>query len=133
MSIFSSIANFISGIFKPAAELVDDLHTSDEEKLQLRNKFAEIQASMNTKMIDYQMKVTELENAVRLAELKSHHWLAANWRPLSAILLVVNAVVMSYLKIEIPQALETLTNVFVPGYGGFRMVEKVTAIRKKNE
>jgi len=104
---------------------------SEEEKLKLRNKFAEIQASMNTKMIDYQMKVTELENAVRLAELKSHHWLAANWRPLSAILLVVNAVVMSYLKIEIPQALETLTNVFVPGYGGFRMVEKVTAIRKK--
>lgn len=130
MSIFASIASFVSGIFGPAAELIDNVHTSEEEKLQLKNKFAEIQAEVNTKIIDYQMKVTELENTVRLAELASHHWLAANWRPASAILLVVNTVVMSYLGIEIPQALETLTNVFVPGYGGFRMVEKVASIRK---
>jgi len=131
MSIFSGIANFISGIFKPAADLVDNLHTSDEEKLVLRNKFAEIQAEVNTKIIDYQMKVTELENTVRLAELSSHHWLAANWRPMSAILLVVSTVTMSIIGIEIPQAMQSLTNVFVPGYGGFRMVEKVVSMRKK--
>ncbi len=131
MSIFSAIGDFISGIFKPAAELVDNLHTSEEEKLKLRNKFAEIQANMHTKMIDYQTKVTELEQQVRLAELKSNHWLAANWRPMSAVALVANAIIMSYLKIDIPPALETLTNVFVPGYGGFRMAEKIVAIREK--
>lgn len=131
MGIFAAIATFITGIFSPAAKLIDDLHTSDEEKLQLKNKFAEIQAEVNKKIIDYQTKVSELENAVRIAELQSNHWLAANWRPGCAILLVVSTITMSLFGIEIPQALQTLTNVFVPGYGGFRMIEKVAASRNK--
>ena len=36
--------DFIGGIFAPASKLVDDLHTSDEEKLTLKNELANIQA-----------------------------------------------------------------------------------------
>ena len=31
-----NILSFIGEIFKPAAKLIDDLHTSDEEKLTLK-------------------------------------------------------------------------------------------------
>ncbi len=37
MSItFGVIAEFVSGIFKPAADLIDNLHTSEEEKLKAK-------------------------------------------------------------------------------------------------
>jgi len=130
MSIFSAIGNFISGLFEPAANLIDNLHSSEEEKLQLRNKFAEIQASVNSKMIDYQTKVVELENKVRMAELASSHWLAANWRPCSAIFLVVNITIMSWIGIDIPDAIQNLSNIFIPGYALGRSAEKVMKIKK---
>ena len=131
MSLFSTITSFISGIFTPASDLIDNLHTSESEKLELRNKFAEIQASVNTKMIDFQTKVVELENQVRLAELASSHWLAANWRPASAIFLVVNIVVMGWMGTDIPDAIQNLSNIFIPGYALGRTAEKVS--RKLNK
>jgi hypothetical protein len=133
MSIFGTITSFISGIFGPAADLIDNVHTSDEERLQLKNKFAEIQAEVNTKMIDFQTKVVELENQVRLAELASSHWLAANWRPASAMFLVANIVVMGWMGNDIPDAIQNLSNIFIPGYALGRTAEKVSKARKKIE
>ena len=119
------IFGFIKGLFTSGAAIVDELNTSEEEKLTLRNKFAEIQAKVTDKVFSYQTKIAELENAVRIAELKSHHWLAANWRPMVAVFLVVNIVVMSWMGKNIPDAMSTLTNIFIPGYGGMRTAEKV--------
>ncbi len=130
MGLFSTIASFISGIFEPAAKLIDNVHTSEEEKAQLRNKFAEIQASVNGKLIDYQTKVTELEHGLRLAELKSNHWLPANWRPLTAISIVVSIMALSFLDKEIPAALSSLANIFLPMYAGSRSWEKISKIKK---
>ena len=48
MSIFS----FISSIFKPAADLIDDLVTTDEERLQLKTKLKEVENEFQTKRID---------------------------------------------------------------------------------
>jgi len=39
MSVFS----FISSIFEPAVKLVDDLHTSDEEKLQMQAQIKKVE------------------------------------------------------------------------------------------
>ena len=36
----------ITGLFKAAGGIVDDLHTSDEERLKLKNSFAELQGSV---------------------------------------------------------------------------------------
>ena len=125
------IFGFIKGLFTTGADIVDELNTSEEEKLTLRNKFAEIQAKVTGKMFTYQTRVAELENEVRVAELKSNHWLAANWRPLIAIFLVLNIAIMSWTGKEIPGALETLTNIFIPGYGGMRTAEKVVETNGK--
>lgn len=127
--MFAEIASFIGGIFKPAADLIDDIHTSDEEKLQLRNKFAEIQAECNAKLIDFQTKMLELDNALRLAELKSHHWLAANWRPMSAVTIVASMLTLSFLREPIPSELSNLANIFLPMYAGSRTFEKITKIK----
>jgi len=43
---------FGGGAIKAVANVIDDLHTSDEEKLQLKNRFEEIQAKLKAKQMD---------------------------------------------------------------------------------
>jgi hypothetical protein len=49
-----SIFNFISNIFKPAVDLVDELHTSEEEKLTLTTAIRKIEVEFNSKVLEYE-------------------------------------------------------------------------------
>ena len=54
-----NILGFIGEIFKPAANLIDSLHTSTEEKLILKNKLEVIENKITSKIIDYETKLLE--------------------------------------------------------------------------
>ena len=84
MGIFSFIAN----IFKPAADLVDNLHTSEEERGQIRNELANIQQQANSKIIELEQARLDALAKVETAEAGSRFWLRANWRPVCALLIV---------------------------------------------
>ena len=61
---------------KAVAGVIDDLHTSEEEKLQLKNRFAEIQAKLKSKQMD-----------INLADAQStagglSGFMQRSWRPL---------------------------------------------------
>ncbi len=45
--LIMNIFNFISNIFKPAVDLVDELHTSDEEKLKLQSTLKKVENDFN--------------------------------------------------------------------------------------
>lgn len=49
--MFQSIMNFASGIFKPAAELVDNVSTTDEERLELKNVLTGLENEVTKKQI----------------------------------------------------------------------------------
>ena len=64
------------GTIKAVAGVIDDLHTSEEEKLQLKNRFAEIEA-----------KLKEKQMSINLADAQStaggiSGFLQRAWRPL---------------------------------------------------
>jgi hypothetical protein len=137
------IFNFISGIFKPAADLVDELHTSGEEKLELENKkleikkqIQEIQAKVTSELIDYQSKLDNLQADVVKAEASSSSWLARNWRPIT-MLVFVALVVGRYLGWISPsnedafQGVESqIFNLIQIGLGGYvvgRSAEKIVS------
>ena len=61
---------FSGGAVKAVAGVIDDLHTSEEEKLQLKNRFAEIQAKLKSKQMD-----------INLAEAKHRSLFVSGWRP----------------------------------------------------
>jgi hypothetical protein len=84
-----SILSFISGIFKPAAQLVDDLTTSDEEKLQLKAAMMKIENEFATKVIEYQAKLTEAQSDIIGKEATGHSWLQRNWRPITMLTFLV--------------------------------------------
>ena len=67
---------FTGGTVKAVAGVIDDLHTSEEEKLQLKNRFAEIQAKLKSKQMD-----------INLADAQSRAggisgFMQRSWRPM---------------------------------------------------
>lgn len=111
--------DFIKSIFQPAVDLVDELHVSDEERLQLRNELAKIQSEMHSKTIDL-MK----------SEASSDNWLTSGWRPLCALMLFGLIVLDAYKVVEAPTQIYSLAELFLGVYGGGRSAEKVAKIVK---
>ena len=129
MNLFS----FIADIFAPAAKLIDDLHTSDEEKLTLANKLTTIQNEMHSKVIDYETKILESKTAIITAEANGQSWLQRSWRPITMLTFLALVVCDSFGWLANPLAPEawTLLQIGLGGYVAGRSLEKVVEKVKK--
>ena len=131
------ITKLIGDIFKPAAELIDELHTSDEEKLQAKEKLMIIQSMAASKAMDYESKVLDSQAKIVLAEAKGQSWLQRNWRPILMMTVIVilanNYILVPYLAmwttkitvLTLPPKLYTLMEIGVGGYVVGRSAEKI--------
>jgi hypothetical protein len=140
MSFFS----FISQIFEPAAKLIDDIHTSSEEKLQLKNKLTMIQNEMHSKVIEYEAQLLKSKTDIITAEASSEHWITSAWRPITALMLVFmvfnNYILYPYLsmfidnapKVDLPDHLWDLIKICLGGYIASRGAEKGVREWKKS-
>lgn len=136
MAGLTVIADLISGIFKPAADLIDNVHTSTEEKLELKAKFKEIELSLITKLSSLVEKLINAQKEVLMTEMKGS-WMQKNWRPMLMMMIMAiignNYIVVPYLDamfdwsvvLTLPKELWTLLTVGVGGYVGGRSVEKL--------
>ena len=124
MGIFS----FISDIFKPAAQLIDDLHTSGEEKLQMQAELTRLQNEISTKILDYETKLLESQASIINAESTGHSWLQRNWRPIVMLVFLALVVLDSFGWLANPLAPEawTLLQIGLGGYVAGRSLEKIT-------
>jgi hypothetical protein len=91
MSILGTI--FSGGgkdLVEGVGEVIDDLHTSEEEKLEAAQKIKELVANYETQM--------EKEISTRWeADMKSDSWLSKNVRPLVLIFLVISTVLLIFI------------------------------------
>lgn len=85
MSVLTTIFGFVSNIIQPVVDLVDNLHTSDEEKLELKNKLVELENAMHTKILEYETKLLDAQSNIIQTEAKSDSWLTKTWRPLMMV------------------------------------------------
>ena len=91
MSILSQI--FSSGateLVKGVGGVIDNLHTSEDEKLAAAQKVKELIASYE---IEMEKQVTSRWDA----DMKSDSWLSKNVRPMTLIFLVVSTVLMIFI------------------------------------
>lgn len=79
------IWGFLSEVVKPVTNLIDELHTSDEEKLAIKAEMFKIQQDITGKVIDYESKLMENQSKIILAEAGGESWLQRNWRPLMMV------------------------------------------------
>ena len=91
MNILSTI--FSSGtkdLVEGVGNVIDDLHTSKEEKLEAEQKIKELVASYQTSL--------EKEISTRWdSDMKSDSWLSKNIRPITLAFLVISTVLMIFI------------------------------------
>ena len=73
---------WLGSIFEPIANLVDELHTSKEEKEQLKIAMLSQQTALAIKVMEYEVKQAEHQKDIIVAEAQGQSWLQRNWRPL---------------------------------------------------
>lgn len=119
-----SLFGFLGSIFKPAADLVDELHVSDEERGILRNKLAEIEAKVSIKMMDLQSEMINANAKVAESEQKHGNWLSKSWRPLTSIGMLGILVGMAYGFVPINEMLMQISGGFLGIFAVGRSYEK---------
>jgi hypothetical protein len=124
MSVFS----FISSIFEPAVKLIDDLHTSDEEKLQMQAQIKKVENELLAKVIDYESQLLEGKTKIITAEATGQSWLQRSWRPITMLTFLVLVVMDSFGWLANPLADEAwlLLQLGLGGYVAGRSAEKIT-------
>lgn len=123
--------SILGTIVSPITNLIDELHTSEEEKGKLRVAAMSTQVGMGAKMLEYNTKILELQQAVIVAEAKSDSWLTRSWRPIT--MMVFLGLVVSYWLGYTPEnitkeELGWVMDLIKIGLGGYvigRSVEKV--------
>jgi len=136
-----SIFDIIGSILKPARDIVDEIITSDEEKLQAQAKLQELQNALEEQVLGYESKVAEYKQKVLVAEAQGESGIQRSWRPITMLTFVFiifnNFVLAPYVMafggsvptLEIPPGMWALLNVGIGGYIASRGVEKVFQIR----
>ena len=91
MSILTSLfSGGAADLVKGVGGVIDDLHTSKEEKLAAENKIKELVASYEVEM---EKQITDRWKA----DMASDSWLSKNVRPLVLVFLVVSTVLMIFI------------------------------------
>ncbi|MCY4044389.1 MAG: 3TM-type holin [Cellvibrionales bacterium] len=130
MSIISSVADGFKSLFAT----VDNLHTSDKERLDVQAQMLEIQTQVFSELISYEKQLADAQSKIILAEANGNDWLQKNWRPLAMITFVV-LIVLDFLGFGAHRLSEHAWELMKIGMGGYvvgRSVEKVaTAVGVK--
>jgi len=140
------LMELIGGIFKPAAELIDSMHTSVEEKLAAKAQLMSLENKITSQALTLLETEMKAKQAIIIAEATSASWLTSNWRPL--VMLSFTACIMAFwfgltpdtpmLTEEVILSMYGLVKIGIGGYIVSRGAEKVVpglvkAMRSKQE
>ncbi len=131
----SEVLKGIGNVFTPVADLVDNVHTSEEEKLELKNKLISLQNEVTkgqmdllSKNIDLEQKFLEAQTSILTAETNSDSWLAKSWRPITMLIFLAMTTGHALGLIEMSQEMSdnyfALVKIGLGGYIVSRGVEK---------
>lgn len=131
------ILDFFSGLIKPAFDLVDDLVTTDEERMKLKNKLMEIQNQANEKLLEYESKVVEAKSKIMVAELQQGDNYTKRARPTvlygGLIILLLNYVILPWIAYFTGKVIPSinLPDMFWVAWGGTASVYTFSRTKEK--
>ena len=126
MSIFS----VVKGLVSPITDLIDNLHTSTEEKLQLRNELKTLENELALQQLKTYETTLKAQSSIITAEAKGDSWLQRSWRPITMLTFLVLVVCDSFglLSFRLTESAWTLLQIGLGGYVGGRSIEKVAKV-----
>ena len=128
------IFEFVSSIFKPAVDLVDELNTSEEERLELKKQILKIENDLQARLLEYETRLMEAQASIVRAEAQSQSWIARNWRPIT-MLTMLSLVVFGSLGVFNMTLQDEFWLLLQIGLGGYvigRSAEKIVPQLVKN-
>ncbi len=144
MLVVSQVFDFIGNLIKPVTKLIDDLVTSEDEKIKLHNELAKIHVGFLQTVVGYEEKMLEQKASIVRAEAEGQSWLQRNWRPIT-MMVFTTIVAWNYIiapiagldMLPMPDQLWDLLQIGIGGYIAGRSIEKIAptiaeAMSKRN-
>src|SRR6056297_864858 len=131
-----NISEIITGVVKPVTDLVDNLHTSEEEKEKIKRSIFEMKNNLTNQLIKSKGEIIK-------AEAESEHFLTSTWRPITALVFVAiianNYIIAPYMEafmgtkiiLKIPPEMWDLLKIMIGGYVIGRSAEKGARVWKQ--
>ena len=134
MGVLSTLTGFLSGgdIVKDIGNVLDDLHTSGEEKAEAERKIKSI-------LVQAEQAAQQQVSARWEADMKHGSWLSKNIRPMTLIFLTVVFVILSVfdgnlgdftISASYVPVYQTLLMTVYAAYFAGRSIEKVKRVTK---
>ncbi len=135
-----NVLGLIGQIFKPAAQLIDSLHTSEEEKLQQKSQLLDLQTTFLVEALNYEQEQLKAKTEIIVAEAKGGSWIQRNWRPITMLTFLALVVLdqTGQLAFRLADQAWTLLQIGLGGYVAGRSLEKIVpsaleAMKKKEQ
>lgn len=127
--------DLIAGIFQPAAKLIDELHTSEDERLQAKGHLLDVQAAAMQRIFDYEKEIIQGQYAIVTAEASSGNWLVASWRPITMLtfLALVVGDTFGFFATPLRDEAWSLLQIGLGGYVVGRSGEKIAKVLKQQQ
>lgn len=127
-----SILGFISNIFKPAAKFIDEVHTSEEERMQLKKELLDVENKLSMKVLEYESQLLQAQSSIITAEATGQSWLQRNWRPITMLTFLVLVVLdtLGVGNLKLPNEAWGLLKIGLGGYVIGRSAEKIVPTLK---
>ncbi|MCF8009010.1 MAG: holin family protein [Halanaerobiales bacterium] len=131
-----NIPEILTGVVKPVTDLVDNLHTSEKEKAEIKRSIFEMKNNLMSQLVKSKGEIIK-------AEAESEHFLTSTWRPITALVFVViianNYIIAPYMEVfmgtkiilKIPPQMWDLLKIMIGGYVVGRSAEKGVRVWKK--
>ena len=123
-----NVLGLIGQIFKPAMEMIDNVHTSEEEKLAKKAQLLSLQTTFLQDALQYESEQLKAKAAIITAEAQSDSWITRSWRPITMLVFLALVVCDSFGWLASPLAPEawTLLQIGIGGYIIGRSAQGVT-------
>ena len=134
MSIFSLLAKPFEILAGSAVSIIDELHTSGEEKDAAKLALTKIMLEAQAVSEQIGQDAIDAQRDVIIAEVKDGSWLSSSWRPLSMLtlmgLIVWQVIFASVFDLQpdwqaVPDKAWGLITLGLGGYIGARSAEKI--------
>ncbi len=126
-------------IFQPLADVIDELHTSEEERAKARGVLLSVQAKALDTVMEYEKELLRVKEKIITAEATGHSWLQRNWRPITMLVFValISATWLGWtppgLDEELQKKLFDIVQIGIGGYIVGRSAEKIVQMYRGKE
>jgi hypothetical protein len=134
-----SVLSFLTAAITPVTNLIGELHTSEEERENLRLEFYKLQFGIFEKVMSYEQQLLDAQAKIITAEAQGASMIQRNWRPITMLtfltLVVLDA--LALLPNRLADEAWTLLQLGLGGYVVGRSVEKIApkisdALKRQN-